>query len=272
VTDARRAETFEGRTPEALALEWGVPRVELWARIGSTNDRAAELAVSGAPRGATVVAHEQTAGRGRRGNRWIAAAGAGLWMSVVLDAADAAPQLPLVVGVACAEGIEELAPALRVRLEWPNDLVIGRRKVGGVLAERASERVIVGIGINVSLPTDGSLDGEPRATALDVEGAEGLSRSALAGVILTALMRRLRTDRPVADAIEAIGERDALRNRTVETEQAGYGVARGVDEQGALVLERADGSRVTVVSGSVRLAEPRVGPEWTGARPAHRLD
>lgn len=264
-----RAETFDGRTGDELARRWGVPAVEIWSSVSSTNDRALVLAVSGAARGTTVVADEQIGGRGRRGASWISARGAGLWMSVVLDASDAVPQLPLLVGVACAEGVEALTDAARLGVKWPNDLTIAGRKVGGVLAEGASGRVVVGVGINLTLPPDafaGRL--AAHSTALEMEGIKGLSRSDLAEAILGVLWRRLGGRDPGGDAIRALMERDALLDRAVHTEQAGSGVARGVDRTGALVLERADGSRVLVVSGSVRLAEPQAGAQPDGGRPS----
>jgi biotin-(acetyl-CoA carboxylase) ligase len=101
-----------------------------------------------------------------------------------------------------------------------------------------------------------------------MEGIKGLSRSDLAESVLAALWRRLGGLDPAGDAIRGLVERDALRDRAVHTEQAGPGVARGVDGTGALVLERADGSRVPVVSGSVRLAEPYAGAQPDGGRPS----
>jgi BirA family biotin operon repressor/biotin-[acetyl-CoA-carboxylase] ligase len=270
VTDGpARAETFDGRTGDELARRWGVPAVEIWSSVSSTNDRAIVLAVSGAARGTTVVADEQTKGRGRRGASWISARGAGLWMSVVLDASDAVPQLPLLVGVACAEGVDALTDVARLGVKWPNDLTIAGRKVGGVLAEGASGRVVAGVGINLTLPPDafaGRL--AAHATALKMEGIKDLSRSDLAESILAVLWRRLGGRDPGEAAIRALAERDALLDRAVHTEQAGSGVARGVDRTGALVLERADGSRVRVVSGSVRLAEPHAGAQPDGGRPS----
>jgi BirA family biotin operon repressor/biotin-[acetyl-CoA-carboxylase] ligase len=271
VTDGpARAETFDGRTGDELARRWGVPAVEIWSSVSSTNDRAIVLAVSGAARGTTVVADEQTGGRGRRGAPWISARGAGLWMSVVLDASDAVPQLPLLVGVACAEGIDALTDAAHLGVKWPNDLTIAGRKVGGVLAEGASGRVVVGVGINLTLPPPEAFAGRlgTYATALEMEGIKGMSRSDLAESILGVLWRRLGGCDPGGDAIRALVERDALLNRAVHTEQSGSGVARGVDRTGALVLERADGSRVLVVSGSVRLVEPHAGAQPDGGRPS----
>jgi len=122
--------------------------IRFFPAVGSTNDVAATL-----PEGAVVVADEQTAGRGRRGHRWFSPPGSGLYVSVVLapsrsvDPRRATSLTTIAAGVALADGIEA-ATGLRVRLKWPNDLYVARRKLGGILAE-ASELVVVGYGINI---------------------------------------------------------------------------------------------------------------------------
>lgn len=245
--------TWDGRPTADLAAEWKVPRVEAWARVGSTNDRALELAREGTPVGTVVVADEQTAGRGRRGSTWTSPAGTGVWMTMVLDPKTALPALPLLVGVACAEAIESIAPGVRVAVKWPNDLFIGDRKLGGILVEATPRAVVAGIGINLRAPTGGFP--EPLAslaTALDAHAPAG-DRSVLAGAIIRAVHDRLgRADR-TADTIESVRGRDWLLDRRVDTDRSGPGIARGIDATGALLLERPDGSTVSVGSGSVRI-------------------
>lgn len=237
----------------ALTASWGVPLVEWWTVLGSTNDRAAELSRRGGGRGAVVVADEQTEGRGRRGASWLSVPGGGVWMSIVLDEADSAPQLPLLVGVACAEALEQVCPGLGVGVKWPNDLLVGGRKVGGVLVERAGGPPVVGIGVNVRVPQGGfPADLGGSATALEAEVESVPARERLAEAIVRRVLLRLDSEEPVGDALSALAARDALYGREVMTEQAGEGVAVGVDPTGALLLERADGTRVSVVSGRVR--------------------
>lgn len=256
---------WDGRTGPELAALWSVPLVEAHESIGSTNDRASELARSGAARGSVVVAEEQTAGRGRRGSRWQSGAGAGLWMSVVLDPEDARAHLPLLVGVACAEAIEAITgqpsaggagdrDAFRVAVKWPNDLLVEGRKVGGILCEAAPAGVVVGVGINVAVPAGGfAAELAGSAVALEMMYRKPLRRSELAGAITRRLLERLQRDGGFGEVRTALEARDALRDRPVVTEQAGAGVARGFDKAGSLVLERPDGSRVPVTAGSVRL-------------------
>ncbi len=239
---------------------WDVPVVEAYASIGSTNDRALELAAAGAGPFSVVVADEQTRGRGRRGATWHSAPGAGLWMSAVLPQIGTLPWLPLVVGLAVAEAIEGATGAVTVGLKWPNDLILGFRKVGGILCESAAGAVVAGVGINLRAPREGFPGPlSQTATALDVEGANSLSPSRLAGMIVDGVKGRLGGEAAALDpqsldpqSLDALRARDVLVGRAVHTEESGPGTARGIDPDGALVLERPDGSRVSVSSGSVR--------------------
>jgi BirA family biotin operon repressor/biotin-[acetyl-CoA-carboxylase] ligase len=222
--------------------------VEAYASIGSTNDRALALAAKGEHGFAVVIADEQTAGRGRRGAEWRSPPGAGLWMSVVLPWPRPVPHVTLLVGIAVAEAIEQAAGGLRVGIKWPNDLLVGRRKLGGVLCESAGASVVAGIGINLR-----PVPGVDRATSLEAECGKYLPPNNLAGSILTAL-RRCALDglRLEPEALAYLRDRDALAGTRVDTDEHGRGTARGIDADGALLLERADGSRVRVVAGSVR--------------------
>ena len=151
--------------------------------------------------------------------------------------------------------MQDADESLRVGIEWPNDLVVQGRKLGGILCEGTPSAVVAGIGINVRTPEDGFPGHlEMRATSLEQEGAKGLSHSKLAGLIVRALERRLGESTPglVPDALGELNARDALAARTVLTEEHGRGVARGIEQDGALILEREDGSRVRVMAGSVR--------------------
>ena len=176
-------------------------------------------------------------------------------MSVVLPGAGPALHLPLLVGLAAAEAIQDLSPGLRVGIQWPNDLTVRDRKLGGILCEGTPDAVVAGLGINVRTPIEGfpvSLQG--RATSLEESGVKYLSISKLAGLIVRGLERHLGAlvDRLEPDQLRALGARDALTARRVLTEEHGPGTARGIEPDGALILERPDGSRVRVVAGSVR--------------------
>jgi len=136
---------------------------ELWDCLDSTNNRAAELAGSGAPEGVLVIARQQTAGRGRQGRSWVSPPDSGIYVSFLLRPRLPATQMPMhtiACGVAAARAIESCA-GVRIGLKWVNDLVYNGKKVGGILAEMPSVAsaattasawpapLVLGIGINV---------------------------------------------------------------------------------------------------------------------------
>jgi BirA family biotin operon repressor/biotin-[acetyl-CoA-carboxylase] ligase len=143
-----------------------------------------------APEGAVVVADEQTAGRGRLGRRWLAPAGTSLLCSVQLRPSVNPSRLPELTGVAaraCAQAIEDVAGVLP-EVKFPNDLLLGGRKLAGVLAEAREGRVVAGIGVNVNIhASDLPADVGKPATSLLLETGHEVDRSAL----LVALLDRL---------------------------------------------------------------------------------
>jgi BirA family transcriptional regulator, biotin operon repressor / biotin---[acetyl-CoA-carboxylase] ligase len=145
-----------------------------------------------APEGAVVAAGEQTAGRGRLGRRWLAPAGTSLLCSVQLRPSVDPSRLPELTGVAaraCAEAIEEVASVLP-EVKFPNDLLLGGRKVAGILAEAREGRVIAGIGVNVNIvATDLPVNVDKPATSLLLETGHEVDR----GELLLALLDRLET-------------------------------------------------------------------------------
>ncbi len=239
--------------------EYGLPRFEVWESIKSTNDRARELAVEGAPRGSLVLGWEQTEGRGRHGNLWFSAAGEGVWMSLVLGANDVTTQLPLLVGISCAEVVEELTGVI-VSIKWPNDLIIKGRKVGGVLVETGDGWVVAGIGINVSRTPSESLQafGDRALAATSIaEHSDRISEiPGFAGRFAQRILERLDARESIDRVVDSFSARDTLRGLLVHTDEIGTGIARGIDQCGMLLLELEDGSIVRVRSGSVRAITP----------------
>ncbi len=160
--------------------------VELYfySSLGSTNDRAAELARAGAPEGTLVVADEQTAGRGRSGRRWHSPAGSGLALSLVLRPTTLGSRDLSALGVIGALGsIEALTElGLQPQMKWPNDVLLNEAKVGGILAEaswtgKALDHVVLGIGLNVS---EASLpEVEFPATSIEQSLGKPVAREAL---------------------------------------------------------------------------------------------
>jgi len=146
-----------------------------------------------APEGALVTADEQTAGRGRLGRRWLAPAGTSLLCSLQLRPTLASERLPELTGVAahaCAEAIAALT-GLEPELKFPNDVLVGDRKLAGVLAEARDERVVLGIGVNVNVPAEGLPQEVDRAaTSLLVETGREVDRAQLLAELLERLERR----------------------------------------------------------------------------------
>lgn len=161
--------------------------VRVVEEIGSTNDACAFAAREGEAEGLVVVAESQTGGRGRLGRTWVSPPRAGLTFSMLLRPSVPAarkPWLPLLVGVAAAREVARRCE-LDVRLKWPNDLLVGGRKVGGLLAEVAGDAVVVGVGINVSTRA-GELPRED-ATSLALETGGMVDRGPLLLGILRAV-------------------------------------------------------------------------------------
>ncbi|HXC83707.1 MAG TPA: biotin--[acetyl-CoA-carboxylase] ligase [Trebonia sp.] len=232
--------------------------VEVVDSTGSTN---ADLLRRGGPEGQVLVAESQTAGRGRMGRSWVSQPGASLTFSVLLrPVAVTAPRrgwLPLLTGVAVALAVRD-ASGVAATLKWPNDVLIGQRKLAGILAEQSGDAVVVGIGVNVSTPSDG-LPVSPaglRATSLLAEGAD-VSREAVLAGILRQLERWYLAFRDDADPVRA-GLLDEYRalcatlGRSVRVELPGgrvlAGVAEDVDADGRLLVAPPDGTPPTPVS------------------------
>jgi BirA family transcriptional regulator, biotin operon repressor / biotin---[acetyl-CoA-carboxylase] ligase len=224
-------------------MSLGEPR-EHHETIGSTNDRARELAADGAAHGTLVTAGEQTSGRGRQGRSWATPPGVAIAASLVLREFD--DLLPLRAGLAVADVVGENA-----LVKWPNDVWVDGRKVAGILAESRSDAgwAVLGIGVNVAVDVD-SLPEEAAAVAGTL-GKAPEDVEATLQALLEALARRLGEDRE--DALAALRERDALRGVAVRW-QDGEGTGAGIADDGALLVNLADGSTISLVAGEVTLS------------------
>jgi BirA family biotin operon repressor/biotin-[acetyl-CoA-carboxylase] ligase len=233
---------------------------------GSTNTDALAAARDGAPHGSVYFADEQWAGRGRGDHTWQSAAGQGLYVSVLLRPSIRASVLsviPLTAGLAAANAIETVAN-LNADLRWPNDLLIGTRKTGGILVESRTESgevsfVVIGIGINVH-QREFDPDLATSATSVDIEAGRRVSRGALLVSLLKSLQSETRGlhDPTVVAAIPARAAAYStwLWNRPVEVHgpQACVGITAGTDENGFLRVLTATGE-VTVQTGGIRAVE-----------------
>ena len=242
-------------------------RIHWLASTASTNDVAADLAEGGADEGTTVIADMQTSGRGRHGRAWFSPPGAGLYVSVILrprpDFAGYQSRtslLTIATGVAIAEAVRAVT-GLPAGIKWPNDVMIGRRKLAGILAEAAVQGgqpqfVVVGFGVNLQV-TAYPPELASRVTSIEAETTRPPDRAAVLAEILAALGERYRDlDAGRFDAILGAWRRLApsLPGALVEWDSPA-GVVRGsaqdIDEDGALLV-RIDGRLERVVAGELR--------------------
>ena len=262
---------------DRLAATSLVAHIDYHDSIGSTSDCALSLAAeANVPLPILVLTEEQTAGRGRGANRWLTTSGA-LTFSLVLHApperlpAGRWPQVALVAGLATCEALIATAPAADLRLKWPNDILLGGRKVCGILSESVPgwrDRLIIGIGVNVNNRVDPSTLGTaPKLTQPPISLIEhdhiDRDLTSLLISILDHFDRRwgelLAADQDAL--IAAYRERCFLTGRTVTIEQAGasrhVGTCHGLDQQGRLLLQTEHG-RISIASGTVVGWEPEV--------------
>ncbi len=226
-------------------MSLGLPHLHLRATT-STNDRARELAARGAPHGAIVTAGEQAAGRGRQGRTWSAPPGRALLLSVVVRRP--LDLLPLAAGLAVARAVGP-----RALIKWPNDVLVGGRKLAGILAEGRPQEgwAVIGIGLNVAVRLS-DLPSELRETAATL-GLEPADIPAVRRRVLDQLDAALALD-PGA-LLDAYRERDALRGRPISW-ASGSGTAAGIDGAGRLVVALDGGGQTELDAGEVHLGVP----------------
>ena len=227
----------------------------------STNDIAARLGREGHAGGLVVFAERQTAGRGRFGRRWDSAPHAGLWFSLLLRPAFALAKwvrLTTWAGVCVAAAVER-ATGLPAQVKWPNDVIIGGKKVGGILTECSSDTAggmfaIVGIGLNVNhdaMPPELA----DRAASLRQISGRTLDRSALAAMIVAELAARIPDVDTAFDSILAeAARRSSILGKWIRLDSAGQafeGCAEALDPEGNLLLRLADGNLRTMRAGEV---------------------
>jgi BirA family biotin operon repressor/biotin-[acetyl-CoA-carboxylase] ligase len=243
--------------------------VEHHHSIGSTNDRARELAAQGTPEIALIAADEQLAGRGRQGRSWYTPPGTALAFSLLTRPAipaSHAMRLTMLAGLAAVEGIE-YATGLRLDLKWPNDVVFRSEsrwwKVGGILTECAFHgddltHAVIGIGLNVNVDFSQQLELREIATSLMHLAGREIDRWAVLKAVVAAWVDRY-ADLAAANrlcetwAARLINLRQNIR--VTLNDQIIEGYAEGVDDDGALLLRTADDQLQRLLSGDVTLHE-----------------
>jgi BirA family biotin operon repressor/biotin-[acetyl-CoA-carboxylase] ligase len=284
--DLARPPLNERALSRALVRDGGLWReIRVIPETGSTNADLAAAARGGAAAGLVLVAEAQTAGKGRLGRGWQAPPRSGLTFSLLLRPPVPPVRLtwlPLLTGVAVATAVERITAravdfrsagdldaatgpnVVRATLKWPNDVLAGERKLGGILVEQSGgggddAAVIVGVGLNVSLrPEERPV---PTATSLVIENAAVTDREPLLRAILRKFERRYTTWAAAGGDPERSGLRAAYRaacatcGRRVRVELPDAGVLRGtaydVDADGRLLVRTDDGGERAVGAGDV---------------------
>lgn len=237
--------------------------------VKSTQEIAYSLARDGAPEGSIVLADEQTGGRGRLGRAWQSPAGTGIWMSLILRPEiplQKAPQLTLLIAVAASKAIEKVT-GLEAAIKWPNDLLINGKKTAGILTELQAEAdsihsVIVGIGMNVNQESKHfSEEIAQIATSLAIEGGKTYKRAEVIGYLLQEIEslyhQYLQNGFGVIKLLwEArafsLGKR--ITARSVTGSITGY--AKGITDEGVLLLEDDTGRVHSIYSADIEIPSP----------------
>lgn len=231
--------------------------IQVHEELGSTSDEVRELGLAGHPHGLVVFAESQTAGRGRRENRWNSQPGMDLAFSLLLR-----PQVPVMywprlttlAALAICQAIEGVAvlPAL---IKWPNDVYVHDRKCAGILAETfmggAGAFMVLGIGLNVN-SEDMPPDLRTSATSLKLATGKSVDRSVLAIALLKSLDQQIRKiNAGFSEAVEEVQQRSWLLGKVLTARVDGRevrGMATGLDDEGHLLVRDEQGVILTLSS------------------------
>ena len=223
-----------------------------FTEIDSTNEFIKQI-MRDAPEGTVVLADAQTAGRGRMGRNWYSPEG-GLWMSVLLNHSEDC-LIPLIGGVAICESFEPFDVALQIK--WPNDILLNRKKVAGILTEIIEDRVILGIGINLNV---GQFPGDlgSKASSILIETKKHLRIQDLYNHLCKSIGRnyQLLKEERIDELLTKWRNYSIMPGRDVRIElpdRVVVGKALDVDRQGALIVMRADYGVEHIIAGDCRL-------------------
>lgn len=241
-------------------------KVFYYPQIDSTNTMLKKLAIDGAKEGTLVVTDEQMQGKGRRGRVWEMKSKEAIAMSLLLRPKISpmnASMLTLIMGISVAQGLLKLYPSLDVQLKWPNDILIGKKKVAGILTEMSMESdyinyLVVGIGINANI-LDFPPDLLEKATSLKKELGHAVQRSPIIAVCMEQFEENYKTFLATEDLSrlqETYNQLLVHKDKQVyviqpkETYQA---LALGINHRGELLVSREDGQEETVSSGEISI-------------------
>lgn len=237
-------------------------RIHCFDEVDSTQNVAQKLIREGAPEGTLVLAERQTAGRGRLGRHWHSPKGKGIYMSLVVKPdipLHMTPHLTLLSAVALCRAIRREVPEVEPQIKWPNDLLIGGRKICGILLESIAENeslryIVTGIGISCNLlPEDYPPELLDKATSLLIESGKRVERAPLIAQFLRQLeelyaLYRSQGFGPIRTLWEASAATLGQTVRSADALGPFEGVAVGLNEWGGLILRQADGAERVMYS------------------------
>lgn len=251
-----------------LTTKWAGRKLFYYDVTGSTNNDAKRLAEEGNPHGTVVVADIQNAGKGRRGRSWQTLSGTALSFTLLLRpefAADKASMITLVMALSVAEAVEEAA-GVTATIKWPNDIVVNKKKICGMLTEMTMtpemdeiQYIVVGAGINVNNGSPEEFQEEIRSTAtsLKIETGRQINRAELLGSVLVRFEVNYATFLETLDLSQL---RDAYQRhlqgvgdevRVLDPAGEYTGVSQGIDDRGELIVIKDNGEKVQVYAGEV---------------------
>lgn len=242
-------------------------QVEVHRCIDSTNTRAKELALEGAPEGFLIIAEEQTIGKGRLGRHWVSPPGVGIWMSLVLRPKlypSDAPKITLIAALSMVEAINSVT-GLKAGIKWPNDILIRGRKVCGILTEIHADPdiidyVVLGIGINVNTKQSDFPEAlRDAATSLYIEKGHKITRNDMIRAVIERIevnYTKYLDSRDFDSVLSELRRHSVTLGRQVKVigrTEALEGVALDYAEDGALLIQTENGQIQKVLSGDVSI-------------------
>lgn len=252
-----------GELASSIDTKWAAGRIVCFDKTDSTNIQARRLAEEGALHGTLVVTEQQDGGKGRRGRSWTSPPGVGIWMSILLRPQInpiSASMLTLIMALAGVKGIRE-ATGIETQIKWPNDLVLNKKKICGILTEMSTELmeiqyVVIGAGFNVNLE-EFPEEIRKTATSLYLETGKRYQRSRIIAKVMEALEEYYDIFIKTEDMSGLIEEYNShlvnLGNTVCVLDPAGEyrGVSEGINEKGGLIVRLQDNSLKEVISGEV---------------------